>query len=257
VSEHSSSAADRAAPLRRLLELPVHPFLFGAYAVLFLWSQNVDKVRTLDVLLPLLLVLAGTALAFGVAWFAFRSARKAALVASVLSVLFFSFGHVVGSASSAQEEVVRRSSSQTLWLVVWAALAVVAVAGIALMKTDGRRFAYVLNLVIGVLVGVAVVTIGMAKLDERRTAAAVPAPKEQPQAAGDAASSPKPQVDGATKRDIYFILLDRYANQQTLLENYGHDNSYFINGLEDRGLRCVLLDYDLLRGMDDPSSRLF
>jgi endonuclease len=26
---------------------------------------------------------------------------------------------------------------------------------------------------------------------------------------------------------------------------------------EDRGLRCVLVDYDLLRGMDDPSSRLF
>ena len=26
---------------------------------------------------------------------------------------------------------------------------------------------------------------------------------------------------------------------------------------EDRGIRCVVLDYDLLRGMDDPSSRLF
>ena len=26
---------------------------------------------------------------------------------------------------------------------------------------------------------------------------------------------------------------------------------------EDRGIRCVVLDYDALRGMDDPSSRLF
>jgi hypothetical protein len=26
---------------------------------------------------------------------------------------------------------------------------------------------------------------------------------------------------------------------------------------EDRGIRCVLLDYDLLRGVDDPSQRLF
>ena len=26
---------------------------------------------------------------------------------------------------------------------------------------------------------------------------------------------------------------------------------------EDRGIRCVVLDYDVLRGMDDPSSRLF
>ena len=26
---------------------------------------------------------------------------------------------------------------------------------------------------------------------------------------------------------------------------------------EDRGIRCVVLDYDAMRGMDDPSSRLF
>ena len=26
---------------------------------------------------------------------------------------------------------------------------------------------------------------------------------------------------------------------------------------EDRGIRCVVLDYDTMRGMDDPSSRLF
>ena len=26
---------------------------------------------------------------------------------------------------------------------------------------------------------------------------------------------------------------------------------------EDRGLTCVLVDYDVLRGLDDPGSRLF
>ena len=26
---------------------------------------------------------------------------------------------------------------------------------------------------------------------------------------------------------------------------------------EDRGLACVLVDYDVLRGLDDPDSRLF
>ena len=26
---------------------------------------------------------------------------------------------------------------------------------------------------------------------------------------------------------------------------------------EDRGIRCVVLDYDAMRGLDDPSSRLF
>ena len=26
---------------------------------------------------------------------------------------------------------------------------------------------------------------------------------------------------------------------------------------EDRGIRCVVLDYDAMRGIDDPDSRLF
>jgi endonuclease len=26
---------------------------------------------------------------------------------------------------------------------------------------------------------------------------------------------------------------------------------------EDRGIQCVVVDYDALRGMDDPSARLF
>jgi len=26
---------------------------------------------------------------------------------------------------------------------------------------------------------------------------------------------------------------------------------------EDRGIRCVVLDYDAMRGVDDPDSRLF
>ena len=26
---------------------------------------------------------------------------------------------------------------------------------------------------------------------------------------------------------------------------------------EDRGIRCVVLDYDAMRGMDDPGARLF
>jgi hypothetical protein len=221
--------------LRRLLELPVHPFLFGIYAVLFLWSQNVDKVRTADTLLPLGVVIAGTAVIFGIAWLAFRNAWRAALAVSVVSVLFFSFGHVVGSAKSAQEEVIA-PKSQTTWLIVWAVIAVVAIALIAVLKKEGRRTSYVLNLVIGALVAVAVVTIGLAKLESREASASAPtasaaskAPAEPTETTAPAESPSKPG------RDVYFIILDRYAHQQTLRENYGYDNSYFIDGLRERG----------------------
>ena len=222
---------------RRVLELPVHPFLFGAYAVFFLWSRNVDKVRTVDTLLPLAVVVGGTAVVFGLGWLALRSAWKSAIAVSVLSFLFFSYGHIIGSSTIETQEAATGPANEQIWLALWAVLAIGGIAAAALIKNTGaRRVAYVLNLVLGVMLALAIVNVGMDKVSARnqraqQAAAASPAPASS--AAPKATPTPVP-VDGK-KRDIYFIILDRYANQQTLKENYNHDNSYFIDGLRDRG----------------------
>jgi hypothetical protein len=224
--------------LRRLLELPVHPFLFGAYAVFFLWSRNVDKVRTADVVLPLVVVLLGISVLFAIGWLAYRRPGKAALAVSAVSFLFFSYGHIIGSSTKDAQEATTGPAHQTAWLVVWAVLALAAIAGAALVRSDGRRASYVLNLVVGVLLGVSVVTVASEKLRERAAdapAVASPPAAGAPTTTAAPAPTTSPTTAAGTKRDIYFIILDRYANQQTLAENYGHDNSYFIDGLRDRG----------------------
>jgi hypothetical protein len=222
-------------PLRRLLELPVHPFLFGAYAVFFLWSRNVDKVRTVDTVLPFAVVLGGTAVVFALGWLAYRSAWKAALATSVLSVLFFSYGHIIGSSTIETQEAATGPANEQLWLALWALLAIGGIVAAVLIKSTGaRRVSYVINLVLGVMLALAVVNVGTAKLDERRARADVASSAAPASVAPKAAATPA-TASAAPKRDIYFIILDRYANQQTLEENYGHDNSYFIDGLRDRG----------------------
>jgi hypothetical protein len=227
------------SPLRRLLELPVSAFLFGAYAVFFLWSRNVDKVRTADVLMPLVVVLGGTAVLFAIGWLAYRNAWRSALAVSVLSFLFFSYGHIIGSSTIETQEAATGPANEQLWLALWAALAIGAIVGAAFLRRDAaRRVAFVVNVVLGVLLVMSVVTIGMEKVRERRAPAAVATATPPGLTSSVAPSSVKPasaasKTDG--KRDVYFIILDRYANQQTLAENYDHDNSYFIDGLRDRG----------------------
>jgi hypothetical protein len=225
--------------LRKLSELPVHPFLFTAYAVFFLWSQNVAKVRTVDVVGPLLLVLAGTAALFVLAWLAFRSPWRAAIVTSALSFLFFSYGHVTGSVKSAGD-VSKAPPHQTFWLVMWAVLAIAAVVLVALVKREGRRLAFVLNLVIGVLLVMSVASIGTQKVNARRVAAKAAAEADRARAAAPAASGardalPRPIKVTGPKRDIYYLVLEDIGTPENMKENYGFDTTYFEDALRARG----------------------
>jgi hypothetical protein len=228
--------------VRRLTELPVYPFGFGVYAVFFLWAQNVSKVRTADVIVPTLVVLVGTAVVYVISSILLRSFWRGAVVCAVLSFLFFSFGHIAGSSTNQAQEAAKAPANQALFLIVWAAVAVGSIVFVALRKPEARRLAFFTNVVVGVLLLMTVAQIGMAKVDERRQARALADAMPAAEPAGSPAGTTSPAAaktpgapDEAPKRDIFFILLDRYANQKTLEENYGYDNSYFIEGLRERG----------------------
>src|SRR5689334_2295388 len=61
-----------AAPSRRARAFALYPFLFAAYPVLFLWSQNLGEVSIGGVLPVLLLVLGITAAGMAVLTLVFR-----------------------------------------------------------------------------------------------------------------------------------------------------------------------------------------
>ena len=77
-----TEASDQQRPgiVRTFLELPFHPLLFTGYAVLFLWAQNVLKVRTSDVLVTAAEVLVGTLVVAGIFAAIFRNVRRGAIV---------------------------------------------------------------------------------------------------------------------------------------------------------------------------------
>src|SRR5688500_2902500 len=73
---------------------PVHPLLVAAYPVLFLYGENVGELELADLVVPLLLVVAGALALLVLGALLLRDARRAAIVVSALAAVLLFYGHV-------------------------------------------------------------------------------------------------------------------------------------------------------------------
>src|SRR5262245_1774608 len=92
----------RTTAVSLLGRAPLHPILFAAYAVLFLYSVNLDEVLPVDAAAPLLRYVAAAAILLAILGLVFRSARRGAVVATALVVAFAAFGHVASAVAGAR-----------------------------------------------------------------------------------------------------------------------------------------------------------
>jgi hypothetical protein len=211
----------RARPSGRVdwSALPFHPILIAIFPVVFLFVQNAVQQVTLDPLwVPLAASLALATGALLLSWLLMHDLMRGALLASALLALFFSFGHVWNLVS------LTIFADRNLVAAAWAVFAALAVM---LVRLRGRwvvpanRF---LNLVAAI-----VVAFNLAQLVGFATGVARFIP-------GEGTTAILPQVKDLGRRpDIYYIILDRYANLETLDRLFGYDNRPFMRELEARG----------------------
>jgi len=195
--------------------LPIHPILAAAYPVLFLFAQNIADQVTLSPLWgPLAVAVGGAAIVLVVARLVVGDWLRAALLSTLLAALFFSFGHlwfILGEAIDLRRYLI-------------GAYAVVGLGAAWLIWRGGRWVAPATRALNAVLAGLLLINafnIGSFVAGAAGgTSAAVPA-----------SVSP----EGHARPDVYYIILDRYANQWTLDNLYAHDNSSFLDELRARG----------------------
>ena len=199
--------------------MPLHTLLLAAFPVLFLFAENIADQLVLDpVWEPLAVSVAGALAVLVVALALTRDPVRAGLLASLLVVLFFSFGHVA---------LILADVLPTRWILV-AAYAVVAAAGAWAVWRGGAwtvplsQFANAAAIVL-VLLNVIRITDFTSRVPVAETSA-------PPSAAGGIESEEELQ-----KPDVYFLVFDRYANSATLREVYDFDNGTFLQALEERG----------------------
>lgn len=205
--------------------LVLHPLLFAAFPVLYLFSQNLALADLSDAIGPFLFVVASVGVLFFVATLLFRNAQKAGLAVSILVLLFFSYGYLLRGIEDWRILGLAIGSDWFL-LPVWALL---GVAGIVAVVRAGKRLPRLtssLNLVAAGLVLFNAVTIGIYKIRSGGESEAPALAALLPEAAGSSASK-----DG---RDIYYLIFDRYGGTDAL-EEMGFDNSQFLNSLSRKG----------------------
>jgi len=215
----------------------MHTFLFAAFPVLFLYAYNIYETSPDEVISPLAIILAG---AFG-CWLLLslilKNRRKAGILASLLIVLFFSYGHVYsvieGFGFSIGDTLIGENK---ILFPVWCML--ILMGGYLCLKARGSliHITKTLNVVSASLVVMSLIAVGFYMLGKSN----LPGLKEEePFNSGFETTIREDSFPPENSPDIYYIILDGYASADTLRDLYDYDNREFINWLEKKGFYVV------------------
>ncbi len=201
-------------------KLPVlHPFLFALFPILALLARNLDWLPLIDGARPLVISIVTAAGLLGLTWIFIRDLPRAGLITTLFLLLFFSYGHFYGSLKAAG---LGATLARHRYLApAGAALFVGGAIWIVRFLNDARPSTRILNLVSAVLLVFPMISITGYFLDSPTLA-----PPE-----GQILRLPV----GQKPPDIYYIVVDAYARQDTLEKVYKFDNEPFLQALEDRG----------------------
>lgn len=203
----------------------VHPWLFAAFPVLFLFRQNINELRVPEFVIPLLLVLGSSGVLLIVCNILLRDMRRAGLVTSLTVFLFFSYGHVWVKFGGQQIGSVYLDKDIYL-LVPWIGFSVALV----LLAKSVRRY---LKEITTILNAVAIVLVaGPAYSIATRGTASDVRGRDCPPALTSTSAS---LMAHGRAPDIYYINIDRYAPQSTLTRRFRFDNRAFLDFLTSKG----------------------
>jgi hypothetical protein len=200
----------------------ISPVLFAAYPVLFLWSQNVGETDPSEVVGPLVVVIAVAVGATLVLRLLLRDIRRAALIVSPTILALLMYGHATRLLGG---------SPIPLRIGQLALAGVLVIAVVAAVRLGPRAIARVdtaMNRISAILVGITLVGI-IAGLAPGLTGRPVVRATEPAYA----------MTTTAPRRDVWYIIFDRYGSDEALRLRY-HKVNELTPWLESQGF--VVLD---------------
>ena len=217
--------------------LPLHSFLFAIYPALALLGLNIEQIRPDVALRAILFSLALAAIMFLLFRLFFKNWDTAAILTTAALLEFFAYGHVYNALktmSLTANSLDRHRILAPLWLVAF----VVFAFWLVRKKHDLRSAHGYLNLVTAITLVFPII-----QLAQFSVRAQVEKPVENPP---DQAAANLHLPSGAPAPDVYYIIVDAYSRDDTMLKEYGLDNTPFIKQLQDLGFyvaRCSQSNY--------------
>ena len=209
----------------KMLQLPVHPWLIGAFPILFLYSRNYGLVIDNEVPALVFWMLMVTTIGFVAAFGLARNSHKAALIVSCVSVLFSLSGHL--------HSLLAESEALVVWTLFVLIIMAIVVSELQSIRSEGifEHFTGPLNLVSFSVFLVQLLALLTVIFDLRSNPVS--------ESVLDAMSSQeesRPKANESTIRpDIYFIIPDAYPSDAWMQRAMDYDNSAFTAALKARG----------------------
>ena len=201
--------------------LVVHPLLFATFPIFALLARNLDWLGIGEGSRALIISVLGAASLLGLSWLFVRDPPRAGLLASLALVLFFGYGHLYEGLKAAG---LGATLARHRYLATAASVLLVG-GGIWIIKflRDPLPLTRILNLVSAILLIVPLISIVSYTVNSPVLATRAVHSLQLPDG-----KEPLP--------DVYYIVVDAYARQDTLQTVFGLDNELFLQTLEDRGL---------------------
>lgn len=213
--------------VKKFFSFPFHPLLFAAFPVLFLYSYNIEETTLPIIFKPLAFILAGAAVFLFFANLVFRSWKKSAIFTSLVVLITFFHGHVHDLVGALKYRIWKfEFGTDDTLLMVWSSVSALVFFALLRTKRDLGRITVFLNLVALLLVLQSAVTAVPHEIGRLWT---LSRSNEQEGVAIQDVKS------GGSRPDIYYIVLDRYASNETLSELYDFDNQEFTTYLKEAG----------------------
>ncbi|MFC2026004.1 hypothetical protein ACFLUC_02290 [Chloroflexota bacterium] len=212
--------------MQTLLDKHIYPFLFAVYPVLALLGSNIEEIK----IYPAFRVLLVSILISAVIYFSLvrmiKDRDKAALVTSLVLILFFSYGHIYNLFKSSEKwgSIFGR---HRILLSIWIILVIAGVLFILRKNAGKKSLNRFLNVIAITAVVIPIIQISTYGVSNFSSGLSTPANYGTQNVLSLRPNELSP--------DIYYVILDAYARDDTLLEDFKLDNSQFLTQLEDIG----------------------
>ena len=215
-----------------------YPILFGLYPVLFLISVNLGEIPFEQSWRAIFVVFLASLVLWALLKLVTKDKQKSALISTVLLLSFFSYGHIYNFLG--QADVFSGLLGRHRYLFPLAITIILTSTFWIIKKAHNlHSTSRALNMIGVVLISLPVFQIATFEIRTvfENKSAQISHGKYNTNLTLNTNEAP----------DIYYIILDAYGREDTLLELYDYDNSSFISDLQNMGFYvadCSVSNYE-------------
>ncbi|MFQ5942859.1 MAG: hypothetical protein ACE5JF_04835 [Anaerolineales bacterium] len=209
-----------------------HPLLFALLPIVSLLAHNISDAPPIHALRPALLAVLGAAFLLIILRRIIKDTQTASLVATIILMLFFSYGHIyLGYLDENTLGVFnqlglvgRPTYLAIVWILFFAGAAFVVYRAGKLRRIIAQAFT---------VMAMAAIVVPLGQIVSYEIQLSKPWSEEQTHFSYEAES------ENQTPPDIYLLVLDAYGRADILQDIFSFDNSAFLSRLESLGFHVA------------------